>query len=334
MPAPSTLMVQAFLGLAISLVYGLLGAAAIYLIFGHADAQQFLTTFIADYGMLVSLGTITSTALIVRQAQGVIPSTIEAAFKRHELEATAYFDQKERFYSKRRTVQFATEMIILGFAIFWVCRFRLNPAGETLMMIAVCAQYALASYVGRKLRYAAMMLHSLLRISVKRNLFRTRALDDINAAVHIASTLTIVWVYVHVRTSYGAPFAYDTFIGKSAQMFLLIPAVLAVPVLLMFNFFPRTALKKIYSKSIDVELRHVRALLRNESISSHEKRLFLMEFGKMCREELRHSLQLTLSDLPLAMYLFTDPGCERWVSDCAGFARRRIWHRANAVCRF
>jgi len=297
-------MFQAFLGLALSLGAGLAGAGLLYVISGDVEAQQFLTKYIAEFGTLVSLGTIASTALIVWRSQNVICNTIEAAFDANELSATSYFEHRTRFYSKRRTVQFATEMIIIAFIIFRVCHFPLDPGGEALMMVAVCAQYALASYVGRKLRYASMMLQSLLKIDVKRNLFHSRALDDINTAVHVASTLTMVWVYVHVRANYTARFAYDTPIGNSAKVFLLLPAVLAVPVLLMFNLFPREALRRIYSKSIDVELRQVQRRLRSESLNALEKRLFLLEFNKTCRDELRHSLQLTLGDLPIAITIF------------------------------
>lgn len=295
-------MAHTFAGLAISLVYGLFGAALVYLVSGNAAAQKFFASFFADFGMLVSLGTITSTALIVWSAQEIIPKTVETAFKTKELPG-GYFEHKQRFYSKRHTVGFATQMIFISFFILAACRFPLEAAGETLMVIAFCAQYVLASYVGRKLRYAGMMLHALLEMPVKRNVFRTRALDDINTAVHIASTLTMVWVYIHVRSSYTAPFEFHPLVGDSAKIFLVLPAVLAVPVLLMFNFFPRAALRKIYSKSIEVELRRVRSLLRNEQLTNHEKRLFLLEVGKMCREELRYSLQLTLSDLPIAITL-------------------------------
>lgn len=169
------------------------------------------------------------------------------------------------------------------------------------MMIAGCAQLGLASYVGRKLRYAGMMLYSLLTVKVNRNLFRERELDVINTAVHIASTLTIVWVYLHVRSYYTGPFLYDSFVGRSAQIFLLLPALLATPVLLIFNFFPREVLRKIYDRSIEVEVASLQEDLKSEALNPLEKRLRFMELGKMYREELRYSLQLTLSDLPIGI---------------------------------
>jgi hypothetical protein len=290
-----------FIGFAVSFAYGLCGAALIYPLDGKAMAQQFLVLYIGPFNILVSLGLIAGTALIVGLSQHVIPETIEKAFSKAELSDTSYYENKRKYFSVRRTVTFASEFIVIGYLIFDFCHFPLSGLAEGLMMGAGCAQWALASYVGRKLRYAGMMLHSLLTVNVSRNLFRERELDIINTSVHIASTLTIIFVYLHVRSYYSAPFQYDSFLGSSAQVFLLLPAVLATPVLLIFNFFPREVLRKVYDKSIDVEVRELQGMLKGERLSAFEKKLRLMELGKMYREELRYSLQLTLSDLPIGV---------------------------------
>jgi hypothetical protein len=290
-----------FIGFAASLVYGLISAAIVYTIDGKADAQHFLVYYIGSFNTLVTLGLITGTTLIVMTAQDVIPEAIESAFSHAELKPTAYYQNKQKYFSLTRTITFASEMIVIGFMIFHFCHFPLSGVAEGLMMMAGCAGWALAGYVGRKLRYAGMMLHSLLDVKVTRNLFKDRELNIINTAVHMASTLTIVFVYLHVRSYYAGPFLYDSFIGRSAQVFLLLPAVLATPVLLIFNFFPREVLRKIYDKSINIEVSELQEELRSSTLTPLEKRLRLMEVGKMYREELRYSLQLTLSDLPIGI---------------------------------
>ena len=290
-----------FVGFALSLAYGIASAGVLYLISGTSEAQALLVMYIGPFNMLVTTGVITATALIVHRSQHVIPETIEAAFTKVELAQTSYFEHKQRFYSLRRTLLFASELIIVGYIIFDLCDFPSSGPGEVLMMAAGCLQWALASYVGRKLRYAGMMLHSLLAVNVNRNLFKERELNVINTAVHLASTLTIIFVYLHVRSYYDGPFLYESFIGKSAQVFLLLPAVLATPVLLIFNFFPREVLRKIYDKSIDVEVQSFREMLKSEKLSPFERSVRLLELSKMYREELRYSLQLTLSDLPIGV---------------------------------
>lgn len=300
-PSPLRLVWFTFWGFAVSLSYGLCAAGVVYAIAGRSDAQQFLVMYIGRFNMLVSTGLIVGTAFIVNASQNVIPEAIEAAFSKEELSRTGYVEQKTRLLSLGRTIAFASEMIVAGFVVFTLCHFPLSAAAETCLLIGGCAQWALASYVGRKLRYAGMMLHSLLKIDVSRNLFRGRELNVINTAVHVATTLTVVFVYLHIRSYYEGPFLYDGFIGKSAQVFLLLPAVIATPVLVIFNFFPRVVLRKIYDKSIDVELQVLQVELQNETLSAFEKRRRLMEFDKLYRDELRYSLQLTLGDLPIGI---------------------------------
>ena len=76
---------------------------------------------------------------------------------------------------------------------------------------------------------------------------------------------------------------------------------IGTPVLLIFNFYPRTVLKKLYSQSINVEARRLKRAMSSASLSLYEKRSYLMEFKKMSLEELRYSLQLTLSDVPIGI---------------------------------
>lgn len=301
LPSPPRLMWLIFVGFAISLAYGLIGASLIATTSGRSDAQRFLILFIGPFNTLVSLGLITGTALVVKDAQNVIPETIESAFLVEELASTSYFRNKQNFFSVRRALSFASEFIVIAFVIFTLCKFPLSGIAEDVMVAAACAQWALASYVGRKLRYAGQMLYSLLDVKLRRNLFAKRELDLLNTSIHIASTLTIVWLYLHIRSYYTGPFQYTSMIGHSAQVFLLLPAVLATPVILIFNFFPRIVLRKIYAASIDIELGTLQVLLHDDTLGEFEKKLRLMNFEKMYRDELRYNLQLTLGDLPIGL---------------------------------
>jgi hypothetical protein len=296
--SPIQLMWLIFIGFAASLAYGLASAALVYAVDGEAEAKRFLVLYIGPFNVLVVFGLAIGTGLIIGTSQRLIPDTIEAAFRGQPL-GGEYEDNKRRYFSLRRTLTFATEFTIIGFVTLHFCHFPLSGLGEALMMIAVCAQFALASYGGRKIRYAGMMLHSLLDVPVKRNLFRGRELDIINTYVNTISTLTVIGLYIGVRSYYNAPFLYDSFIGRSAQVFLLLPAILATPVLLIFNFFPREVMRRIYDKSIDVEVEEMRKDVESEQLSAFGKKLRLLELAKMQREELRYSLQLTLSDLPI-----------------------------------
>ena len=299
--SPFHLMILLFYGLGASLGYGLLGLACVFYFDGEAEAKRFFVAYTLSFKTIISLGLILGTWLIVYRTQDVISETVEAAFAQEELD-THYFTNKQKFYSLKRSISFSAEFIVVAFVVFnYLCQFALSKWGQNLMIFAMCAQYALGVYVGRKLRYAGMMLHSLLNAMVSRNLFRNRELDAINVYVHVASTLTIIFGYIHVRGYFDGQFQYDSILGESAKVFLLIPVIIATPVLLIFNFYPRAVLRKLYSKSIDVEIQRLKEAMKDDSISNFEKRSYLLEFEKMSREELRYSLQLSLSDLPVGI---------------------------------
>lgn len=292
-----------FLGLLISLAYGLLSSYIIYLLEGESRFQAFLVAYTMSFKTIISLGLIIGTFLIVFKSQDLIPNTIEKVFKDQVdlSRTTEYLHYKWRFVSLARSLTFSAFFTLAGFIIFSYCQFPLQGLGEVLMIIPSCAQYALGVYIGRKLCYAGMMLHSLLDVDVKRNLFRNRELDDINSYVHIVSTLTVIFVYVHVLGYYEGPFLYQRDPGESVKLCLVLPAIIATPVLLIFNFYPRIVLRRLYDRSIDVEVKKLQEAIKSEELSFFEKRSYLLEFDRMSREELRYSLQLTLSDLPIAI---------------------------------
>lgn len=319
--SPIRFMWLVFIGFGGALVYGLAAAALVYEVEGREDARQFLQMYIGTFNTLVTLGLGVVTALLIGRSQHEIPDAIEATFTPEELSPTAYKENKQRYLSRRRTIVFASQMIIIGFAVLHFCHFPLSGIGEAAMLIAGCLQCGLASYAGRKIRYAGMMIHSLHDVQVTRNffkqseievvnvyaqhprryLFKERKLDVVNTYVQMVSILALIGIYLGVRSYYRAPFLYDSFIGKSAQVFLLMPIVIAAPVLLIFNFSPRDAMRRIYDKSIDIELAILREEMKDMASSEFEKKFRLMEFEKMYREELRYSLQLSLNDLPIGI---------------------------------
>lgn len=294
-----------FSGLVISLSYGLFGAALLWYVTGVTEAQAFFSDYVSSFKVIISLGLIVGTGLIVRRMQYYIPQTIEEVFTDKQLSTTDYSYYEKRFSNLRISITFMSEFIVVAWVIFYFCHFPHSDLAENLMLIAVCVQYALGVYVGRKLIYTGMMLHSLLNVDIARNLFKKRELDDINWCVNVASTLTIIFVYLHVVNYYGGPFLYDRFLGQSIKVFILLPAIIATPVLLIFNFYPRAVFQKLYSRSIDIEIQKLKQKMQDEDLSAYEKRSYLIEFDKMSREQLRYSLRLELTDIPLGITILS-----------------------------
>lgn len=293
-------MLILFSGLLVSLVYGLLGAALLWYFDGKPEAQLFFEYYTKSFKTLILLGFAIGIGLITHRTQNIVPETIEKAFTEAQL-PKEYHDHKAFFGNLVQTIWFMAQMGTAGFVIFLYCRFPLSPLGVALMLIAVFAQYAIGGYVGRKLIHIGMMVHSLLNVKITRNLFEKRELDNINTYVNAASTVTIISTYAQVACSYAGPFQYDSIFGDSVKIFLALPAILATPVLLIVNFYPRYVLRKLYSKSIDIEIKKLQKVMQNETLSAYEKRAHIIEFDKMARDELRYSLQLSLTDLPIGI---------------------------------
>jgi hypothetical protein len=299
--SPFDLMNTLFIGMLLSLAYGALSVLIVYAIEDRSSAAEFVKAYLATFNTAITFGLIIGTALIVYRSQSVIPEIIGAAFTADQPATTEYFKFRRRFESLGDSVTFMGEFGAVAFVVFAYCGFPLSPVGDAAMILAACAQWALGVYVGRKLCYAGMMLHSLTTIKVERNLFEHRELDGINTYVNIVSTLTIIFVYVHVRAYLNGPFEYHSAVGESIKLFLVLPAIIATPVLLIFNFYPRLVLRRIYGESINIAIKELQATLQDEGASHLEKRSHLIAFDKMSRDELRYSMQLTLSDLPIGI---------------------------------
>jgi hypothetical protein len=297
--SPFRLMLMLYLGLGLSLLYCLLGTALLFYLGGKSETQLFFVAYTTSFKTIFSLSLILGTALIVFRSQNVVPTTIEAAFTETQLSETDYFINKQKFYSLKRSISLSVEFTLVGFVIFSYCQFPLSRPGEVLMLIAACTEYALGLYVIRKLIYTGMMLHSLLRVPVERNLFRKRELDPIVPYILVVSTLTVIFVYVNVLGYYGGPFLYGSILGQSIKTFLLLPALIGIPLLLILSFYPRAVLRKIYGESIDIEIKRLKKATNKSSLSLYEKRSYLMEVDKRFRDELNSSLKwLLLEALP------------------------------------
>jgi hypothetical protein len=293
--SPFRLMLVFFLGLTLSLFYGGLSTSLLFYLEGSSNAVLFFAAYTTSFKTLISLGFILGTTLVFFQTKNIIPETIEANFTESQLSETDYFYYKRRFFSLRLSITFLAQIIVIAFFIFSYCRFPLQGQAEVLMMIAACAQYAFGAYVCRKLLYAVMMLYSLRTVTVTRNLFQKRELDRINPYVSLISTLMIISVYIHVKSYYGGAFLYDSLLGQSLKPFLILPALITMPVLLTCNFYPRIVLEKLYRQSINVQVKSLQEVL--QTLSMYEKRYYLMEFNKIARTELNNNRRFTVGDL-------------------------------------
>ncbi|MCW8931800.1 MAG: hypothetical protein OQL19_16400, partial [Gammaproteobacteria bacterium] len=295
------LMNHFFWGFFLSVLFGIASSVGIYLIEPIEIFKRYHEAFFLDFNCAISGGLIIGAALLIYKTQNIIPDLIEEVFTKEDLDSTDYKQQKNVYYSRYNSIIFSTEFIIIGFIIFYFAKFPLNGITEYLMIIFGCIQYGLGVYVGRKLFYIAQMLNSIENIDIKKNIFSDDKLGGIATYVNAISTITIIFVYVHVNSYYNAPFVYDTIVVSSIKIALLIPAIIATPVVLLFNFYPRTVLRKLYNRSISIEVKKLTTNLKKEHLSYFERKSYMIQYDNLSKDELRYRLRLTLSDLPIGI---------------------------------
>ncbi|HZF93895.1 MAG TPA: hypothetical protein VEZ20_03380 [Allosphingosinicella sp.] len=296
------LMNSAFLGFVLTALYGILTSLAVWIL-TPGDFQRYHQAFFVTINCAVAGGLVSTTAILILRTQDFVPKIVESAFTRRELEGTDYYPNKARFCSLTRSLTFSSSFAIGAVAIFYLARFPFRGPAEYFMIAFGCAQYAMGVYVGRKLFYIAQMLRAIDGLKVKRDLFQKDRLAGITTYVNAASTCTAIMVFVGVRSYYYAPFQYDSLFGNSVKIFMLLPAVIAIPVLALFNYFPRSVVRRLYERSIRLSQERMKRQFRNVNLSEFEKLTYLVEYGKISQDELRYRLRMTLTDLPMAATL-------------------------------
>ena len=108
-------------------------------------------------------------------------------------------------------------------------------------------------------------------------------------------------VYIHVMSYYKAPFIFNSLALSSIKVALLLPAIIATPVVVLFNFYPRSVLRKIYARSIAMEVESLKKKCNDSRLSPYERMSHIVEYDRLLKDELNHRMRLTLSDLPVGI---------------------------------
>lgn len=295
------LMNHVFAGFALAVAYGAVSGLIVWSLEGTQEVSDFLMAFFRSFNGAIVGGLILSTAILVFRSQNWVPDLIETTFLSEDLGSTEYPEQKRRFLSASRSMSFATTFVVVGFGLFTLAEFPFEGFANYALMSFACMQYGLGVYIGRKLFYIAQMLHSIEGIDIKEDIFSDDRLGAISIYVNSLSTLTVIFVFAHVYSFYYAPFEYGSVLGETVRTALLLPAVLAIPVLGIFNFYPRTVLRILYGRSISAKTEEIKKGLMNADVSEFERLTYLIEYDKMSKDELKYRLRVTLSDLPIAI---------------------------------
>lgn len=295
------LMNHFFYGFGISVIYCAFATAGLYFLYDITVVKNFLADFCIRFNCVVSGGLLCGAALLVHRTQLSVPETLEQALGKGIRRRANYKEQKSRYLSPRRSTRFCGEFIIFGGCIFYFAQFPPPEFAEIAMIVFGCLQYACGVYVGRKMFYIAQMLNAVEDEDVSETLFESDALSPILIYVNTISVITISFVYMHVISYFYAPFVFKSFMGVSVKVLLVIPAILATPVVILFNFYPKTVARKLYAKSIAKKMRRLREQLGDDKLSVFERLSYFTELESVANAELKHRLSTTLSDVAVAI---------------------------------
>ncbi len=297
------LIYNVFIGFFVSALYGAATAASLLALGQASIFKSYLEAYFVTFNGALAGGLVLATAITVYRTQNYIPDTIERTFTARQLKKTSYFDWRREYYHIRKTLLFSSEFAIAGLVIFYAARFPFRGYAEAWLIIGGCTSYAVGVYVGRKLFHIAHMLRALETVQFTRNVFARDELGGISIYVNSISTLAAIMVYVGVASSYSAPFQYGSAVGVSVKAIMLLPAVIALPVLALFNYYPRVVVRKLYQRSIENERKALESRFKHSSLSEFERLTYQLEFDRLSRDELNYRLRMTLADLPMAATL-------------------------------
>jgi hypothetical protein len=269
-----------------------------------SNVKHYVIIFAGSFNLIVSGGLIAGTSLFVFLTQKSIPGLIENEFDKKALAATGFAKEKSNYFSVPRAIIFSANFAVIAAFIFIYCfTFPVSGIAQWFMIVYSCIEYALGVYVGRKLFYIAYMLSAISEVEIRTPILSDNKLNEILTYVNVLSTLTVVFVYVITRSFHDAPLILSPGLTPDAKIVLMLPAFVAVPVLVLFNFYPRVVMRRLLTRSIDLETAKLRERISREELSFTERASFVMSYDKLKKEELRSLLQLSLSDLPMGLTL-------------------------------
>jgi hypothetical protein len=288
-----------FAGFLMSFLYGAATSLLIW-IYHPSQASKYVEAYVTGYNCLISGGITIGTGIFVLLSYRKMPAIIERAFKPSALAATRYPHFKRRYLSVAEAAGFSAVYVAAAYGIFSICRFPIPGLGNSFLVAFACLQYALGVFVGRQIYFIAHMLRSIDEVQIDRDMMKA-GISSVAGFVNIVSTMVVIGTYAHVSGFYHGQFEFVQPIGSSARVLLLLPLLIAAPVIVVFNFYPRVVLRRLYDRSNERIARKLQKELAQEHLPTFERRALEIEYDRARQAATKGQLELTLSDIPIAI---------------------------------
>lgn len=269
--------------------------------YDQGTASSTIQMFVYQYGGLVAGTACAALFLMSILVLRTVPELIEQALPDEVAEQTDYRFWKGRLLSGRLGLaQFGT-YFVCGFGIYSLLEFPGEPMVHLFFAVFAAFQYSCGGFIGRKLWCVGHLLRSIEHVDPKSDLLDTEAFPRLIYLVNIFTFLTLLMTVIHTYFHARMDYVFSSEFAVLLAPLIYLPMVLALPVVVLFNFYPRMVVNRLYLKSIRQRKQWLADQMAESEESEFAKHKHSIDYEKYLNEEFRYRQRVALSELPVAL---------------------------------
>ena len=268
---------------------------------GQADANKFVTFFVADYRGFLTGVPILTLYLISERFLPFIPITIARCISYKELKKTNYHTNRKSYSSTFKAIAQSSCYFAVSYLTFSVLSFDQGSMQNIMLNLYSSSLVYLVCYVARKLYHIGRMLESIRSVDVDEKLFSEDRLSWIVVLVNIFTFSMIVALLIYTIAHYSLTYMSDIIDPSALKILVDVPILLILPVLVLFNFEPRSVVNTLYLSSINKTKARLSSLIENSDLTELEKNKQLIDYEKFLKDELRYHHRLAFTEAPVIL---------------------------------
>jgi len=145
------------------------------------------------------------------------------------------------------------------------------------------------------------MLESIRNVKVNEDLFVSDKLSGVVVMVNIFTFSMIVSLVIHTVVHYNISYSSSVLDVSALKFLVILPVLLILPVLTLFNFHPRSVVNSLYRRSIEMRRSRLSSLIEVSGLTEVEKQKQLIDYEKFLKDELRYHYRLIFTEAPVIL---------------------------------
>lgn len=290
-----------YVAAAICLIYLLFCWGIVSIYKGRAVAEVFVVFFVTKYRGFFTGIPILTLYLISERLLRDVPLTISRCISYKELRKTKYRTHRKNYSSRIKAVAQSSCYFVSSYVVFSILQFERSGAENIMLKIYSSAQVYCVCYVARKLYHIGRMLESIRKVDVDEDLFSEDRLSKIVVTVNIFTFAMVVSLIIHTAAHYGLTYRSNIVNPEALKILVSTPVLLILPVLVLFNFQPRSVVNSLYISSINKKRERLSSMIMQSDLTDVEKSKRLMDYEKFLKDELRYHYRLAFTEAPVVL---------------------------------